>query len=324
MTIQSKEELFACPECKSRLHFGDNKINCLKCNIFFTYKDGIYHFLPFTLDDYDQEQRAVFDKISSGYDMYLNAQPFYTLIRDNYVYPFWFKDDFHNKTALDIGCGTGWASAKALSMVKLLVNLDISLGNLTYAQQRLKAHHSLFVQSDMKQLPFSDNSFDIVTCFWALHHIKDIRIVVEEIKRILRKDGVFLGIEPNPKYSWVEYWSDTMRFPNRLRDKVLQLHRRTQIHSQKHLIKEESYMQGIHMKYDHHAGMMNVKEYKSIFEKKGFKFVFQPVGLEMLPPRMIMSKNKKLVKILLDISDKRLRLAYYREKAYFNIIRAQK
>jgi len=313
-----------CPDCKSRLRFSDNSIECLKCNAFFVYKEGIYHLLPRALSGHDQEQRVVFDTVAAGYDQYLNSQPFYTLIRDNYVYPFWLKDDFHNKAVLDIGCGTGWASAKVLSKAGLLVNLDISLGNIEYAHQRLNAHHSIFVQADMKRLPFSDDSFDIVICFWALHHIEDARIVIREIKRVLRKNGVFLGIEPNPKYSWVEYWADTMRLPRFFKEKASKLHRKIQKFTKKQLKKEEYYMQGIELKFDHHAGIMPVGGYKKAFENEGFCFVFQPVGLEMVPPRLIMSKNKKLVKSLLGISDKGLRHPRNREKAYFNIIRAQK
>ena len=42
-----------------------------------------------------------------------------------------------------------------------------------------------------EQLPFSDNSFDIVYCCDVLEHVRDLNMVIAEIARVLKKDGIF-------------------------------------------------------------------------------------------------------------------------------------
>ncbi|MBN9352242.1 MAG: class I SAM-dependent methyltransferase [Chitinophagaceae bacterium] len=45
-------------------------------------------------------------------------------------------------------------------------------------------------------LPFEDNSFDLITCFGTLHHIPNVSFVISELVRILKKDGYLLIREP--------------------------------------------------------------------------------------------------------------------------------
>lgn len=47
------------------------------------------------------------------------------------------------------------------------------------------------------KIPFPDASFDLVTCFGALHHIPNVTYVVSEIGRILEPNGYALIREPN-------------------------------------------------------------------------------------------------------------------------------
>ena len=99
-------------------------------------KEGIYCLLPPHLDSYDCEQEDVFNKVHSGYDEYLNKHPFYTLIRDNYVLPYWFKDDFRGKAVLDLGCVQD-GRHQLYYKKPFLTNLDISSGNLKFTKGKL-------------------------------------------------------------------------------------------------------------------------------------------------------------------------------------------
>jgi SAM-dependent methyltransferase len=45
-------------------------------------------------------------------------------------------------------------------------------------------------------LPFEDGSFDLVTCFSALHHIPNVTAVVREVSRCMSKGGQMLLREP--------------------------------------------------------------------------------------------------------------------------------
>ncbi len=46
------------------------------------------------------------------------------------------------------------------------------------------------------KLEFSDNSFDLVTCFGTLHHIPNVSYVLSELIRVLKPGGLFILREP--------------------------------------------------------------------------------------------------------------------------------
>lgn len=46
------------------------------------------------------------------------------------------------------------------------------------------------------KLPFEDNSFDLITCFSALHHIPNVAFVLSELTRVLQPGGVIIIREP--------------------------------------------------------------------------------------------------------------------------------
>jgi SAM-dependent methyltransferase len=50
------------------------------------------------------------------------------------------------------------------------------------------------VRSDLQDLPFADESFDVVTCNWVLYHLADVDRGLAEIARVLRPGGRFVGI----------------------------------------------------------------------------------------------------------------------------------
>lgn len=324
MDINIIKSFFVCPKCGRGVKSEEGGLSCGECRLFFSNSDGIYKLLEGKLSDYDAEQEAVFDKIYSGYDEYLNNQPFYTLIRDNYVLPFWFKEDFRDKVVLDLGCGTGWASAAILQKASLLVNLDISSGNLKFTKSRLGEDKTVYAHADMKRLPFPGEKFDIVICYGAMHHVDNPLQVIEGIKRVLKKGGLFLGIEPNMRYTWVEFWSDTLCLPLYLKKKLIGLHKIVQKYTGKRLEKEEYYMKGITLRHDHHGGLIDIAGYHRMFLDLSFNFEFKPIGLEFVLPRFFMSRNKLLVKSLLRTSDYLIRIFKKSDKACFNIVKARK
>lgn len=56
---------------------------------------------------------------------------------------------------------------------------------------------------ETNRIPFSDNFFDVVTMLAVIEHINPHRLphVLEEIKRVLKKDGRFIMTTPSP---WIE------------------------------------------------------------------------------------------------------------------------
>jgi ubiquinone/menaquinone biosynthesis C-methylase UbiE len=54
-----------------------------------------------------------------------------------------------------------------------------------------------FVKGDAQNLPFADNSFDVVTCQTVLIHLKDPKQALLEMKRVVKKEGIVICAEPN-------------------------------------------------------------------------------------------------------------------------------
>ncbi len=88
---------------------------------------------------------------------------------------------------LDLGAGSGLAARCAKGIFKTIVGLDLSPGLL------IQNHHAfdLAVAADVDHLPFSDQSFDVITSFAVLHHLYDYERLVSECSRILRPGGIF-------------------------------------------------------------------------------------------------------------------------------------
>jgi ubiquinone/menaquinone biosynthesis C-methylase UbiE len=100
---------------------------------------------------------------------------------------------------LDICCGTG---SVVLAFAErcpdaLLVGYDFSHGMLRKAQEKTAATRAVFVEGDAAQLPFSDNSFDVVTCSQALYELKGQarEHALWEMKRVIHPGGVVLIAE---------------------------------------------------------------------------------------------------------------------------------
>ncbi len=75
---------------------------------------------------------------------------------------------------LDAGCGTLVFTADAYRRtLRPLVLVDLSLGMLRRAAERLAGAHAAFVQSDVLDLPFARNRFATVTCHALLHVLDD-------------------------------------------------------------------------------------------------------------------------------------------------------
>lgn len=97
---------------------------------------------------------------------------------------------------LDVGCGTG-RFLDSLSPDYQRVGVDVSRGMLTIAQAK-----GLDVeQAGGDNLPFVDESFDLVTTFAVLHHLIDtnlVRATLREMARVVRRGGALIVWDHNP------------------------------------------------------------------------------------------------------------------------------
>lgn len=100
---------------------------------------------------------------------------------------------------LDIGCGFN-PYFLISSNFKEKHGIDPSVNLSSIKDTNIKL---LKLDVTKKKLPFNSNYFDIVTMLAVFEHIEraDLKFVMEEIFRILRKDGILILTTPSP-------WSD--------------------------------------------------------------------------------------------------------------------
>lgn len=129
---------------------------------------------------------------------------------------FWWNKSFLDLTAkrldlhrhqnmLDVGCGNGhWTrtlepylnpNAKITAVDNDKRWFDENTGLKEYLEHSGKIFE--LQEGDAQNLPFPDDSFDLVTCQTVLIHVPDPAKAIREMKRVLQPGGTLLCVEPN-------------------------------------------------------------------------------------------------------------------------------
>lgn len=88
---------------------------------------------------------------------------------------------------LDVGCGAGVAASIAASRGAIVCGLDATPALIAFAHTR--APGARFQLGEMEQLPYPDDSFDVVTSFNAFQYAADPLNAVVEARRVARAGG---------------------------------------------------------------------------------------------------------------------------------------
>jgi ubiquinone/menaquinone biosynthesis C-methylase UbiE len=104
---------------------------------------------------------------------------------------------------LELGCGRGrnciWLAKEHFSVT----GIDYNLNDLLLIKEYVTTHNLsvTIVQNDVSALSFKENTFDVVLSFNVLTYIteKMRKKVAEEVKKVLRPQGLFVLVERSPK-----------------------------------------------------------------------------------------------------------------------------
>ena len=95
---------------------------------------------------------------------------------------------------LELGCGNGALWLENLKRVPSEIHIllsDSSEGMVREVQRRLSADQRFSFQTiDMNQIPFPDQSFDLVIANHVLFYSNDLNHTLKEIRRVLKPEGV--------------------------------------------------------------------------------------------------------------------------------------
>jgi len=107
------------------------------------------------------------------------------------------RTEIRGRQVIDIGCGRGGNIAALSKYFKPLyiVGLDICPANITYCNAKSRGGESFYLVGDAENIPFADESFDVVLNIESAHAYPNRSRFYEEVYRIMRGGGVFLYTE---------------------------------------------------------------------------------------------------------------------------------
>jgi ubiquinone/menaquinone biosynthesis C-methylase UbiE len=103
-------------------------------------------------------------------------------------------------TILDVGCGSGMVTRDIAHLTKgKVIGIDGSDYMIKVAKEILKDYDNIELKvGSAENLPFDDNTFDIVTCNLLLMWADDPQKVVNEMARVTKPGGIVLAtLEPD-------------------------------------------------------------------------------------------------------------------------------
>lgn len=154
------------------------------------------------LEFYDLSADSWWQKDAKIYALYHLNKPRFEFF-DRYV-PHW-----QGLKALDVGCGGGFTCDMATRGVRVS-GIDQSMKCIVKAQEHavISRLDIEYVQGFAEELPYADNTFDVVVSVDVLEHVANLDKTISEIFRVLKPRGLFFfdTINKNLKSRIVMIW----------------------------------------------------------------------------------------------------------------------
>lgn len=166
--------IFRCPACGSKkLKFSYQEFHCGDCKKKYISEENKYYFAdinPNSIHDTYDKIKTFFKKYPRLYQFLMNVLgPVYTKSHQKRF----IKTYTGMRSAVDLHLGSG-----NIPIADWIINLDIY------------PYENVDITADIHSLPISDNSADTIICSAVLEHVKDPRIAVQEIWRVLKPGGL--------------------------------------------------------------------------------------------------------------------------------------
>ena len=101
---------------------------------------------------------------------------------------------------LDLGSGTGDIVCQINRELKQNFNyltylVDPNIEMIKQGTKKIQGKNIMWLASYGERLPFKDNKFDLVTMSFSLRNVKSMKKTLNEVNRVLKKNGQFLCLE---------------------------------------------------------------------------------------------------------------------------------
>ena len=135
-----------------------------------------------------KERKTFWDKNAGRYDRFMRKDraaydEMYALIRPV----------VRHKTVLELAAGTGLIAKHIVNAAAHIEATDASAEMIAEAKRDNRSAKLYFSVQDMFCLPYAEESFDVVIVSNALHIVPQPEKALQEIKRVLKEDGVLIA-----------------------------------------------------------------------------------------------------------------------------------
>src|SRR5699024_3381069 len=145
----------------------------------------------------DNRIQTIFNTISKDYDQMNDIISFkqHDIWRKKTMAEIFLHDD---DRVLDLCCGTGDWTIQLAEVNKNVdvTGLDFSENMLAVAKDKVAHFENIkLIQGDAMELPFDDNSFDLITIGFGLRNLPNYKQALIEVFRVLKPGGQFVILE---------------------------------------------------------------------------------------------------------------------------------
>jgi 2-polyprenyl-3-methyl-5-hydroxy-6-metoxy-1,4-benzoquinol methylase len=144
------------------------------------------------------DRRLFYETIASEFDSLMT--PYDLERRLSIVFDELLPRDLTGLRTLDLGCGSGWFSQRALERGAHVISLDISPSLARMTRNRTQAST---VAADAARVPFASGSFDLIISSEMLEHLERPEWGIQEIGRLVTPGGVVVLTTPNRRWLWL-------------------------------------------------------------------------------------------------------------------------
>ena len=168
-----------CPICKNELIQVSKSLKCCNNHCFDISKQGYVNLALNKINSGDNKEMINSRTLFLNSDSYLPLKEKLNTIINIY----------NPITLVDLACGEGYYTSFFKANNKY--GIDLSKEAITYASKTDKT--TTYLVSSIYDLPFKDNSIDIITTIFA--PLSDL-----EINRCLKQDGLFIFVSPGKNH----------------------------------------------------------------------------------------------------------------------------
>lgn len=206
-----------CPVCKSVLVHKTKTLECCVCKIKYPFVQNIPNFIAPDINreltqkkwtHFYQDYSLVLDEILINKE---RIDALKTISQINRYYLPRRNDNF-----LELGCGLAYYCYEYARKGMDVYGIDFSLNALKQSKLISKNSKPYLFCADIENMPFGDNSFDLVYGGGVIEHLPNPEIVLREIFRVLKPGGLVFNTVPLLNLGSLTYrqlWGNIPYFP---------------------------------------------------------------------------------------------------------------